>query len=93
MLYFHITINFSAFRSALFRKSCIRLPLKSNKCSQIKNDNSCKVPISCTGYIILFSKAQQPNEKHRLAVGSVTVSEHEIKPNSWVFDMHDSPSV
>ena len=63
MLYFHITIIISAFRSAFFRKSCIYLPPKSIKWNQIKNHYSCKVPISCTTYIFL---------SHRLTLNSAT---------------------
>ena len=73
MLYFHKTMIISVFRSALLRKSYIYLPLL--KPTKLKNDNSCNVPISCTIYVKFISKAQQPNEKLRLFMWSVTVSE------------------
>ena len=63
MLYFYVTVVLSIFRSVLLRKSYIYLPLKSTKSNKIKNDNSCKVLISCTIYINFISKAQHPNEK------------------------------
>ena len=62
-LCFFISRFIPVFRSALLRKSYIYLLLKPTKSKQIKNDNSCKVPISCTMYIIFISKVQQSNEK------------------------------
>ena len=53
------------------------------------------MPVSCTCtiYLIFFSESQQPNEKLRLVMWSVTVSEQEIKVIWCVFDMHESPPV
>ena len=78
MLYIHITIIISAFRSVLFRKLYIYLQLKSNKSNEIRNDNSCKVPISCTMFMFFKPKVQQQNETLR----SETLFEQEIKLNS-----------
>ena len=85
MLYIYKTIIISVFRSALLRKSHIPLPSKSTEWKQIKNDNSCKVPISCKIYIVFTTKAQQPNEKLRPFMWLVTISEQEIKLNSVGF--------
>ena len=85
MIYIHLTIIISTFRSAFFRISFIYLLLKSAKSTQFKNDNSCKMPISCTVYTIFISKVQQPNEKLRLVMCSVTVFEQEIRLNSADF--------
>ena len=39
------------------------------------------MPVPSTIYIIFFSKAEQPNEKQRLVMWSIAVSEQEIKVN------------
>ena len=61
-----------------FEKTTLQSPTKIN---QIKNDNSCKVLIPCTNHINFISKVQHPNEKLRLLMWSIAVSEHEIKVN------------
>ena len=63
----------------ILKKSCIHIPPKSTKSNRLKNNNSCKVPSSFTICRIFISLVQQVNDKLRLVMWSIAVSELEIK--------------
>ena len=84
----------------IFEKTTYPSPTEINqtKQNQMKNDNSCKVPIIYTIYTYIFCLESATTEWRTKTVYVVCYfSEFEIKVlfsnNRWDFDMHESPPV
>ena len=75
MLCCHVTKVLSVIQICTFEETVLHSPTKIN---QIKNNNSCKVLISCTFYIDFISKEQYPNEKLRLVMWSIKYNYSEV---------------